>query len=228
MLDHVIRSAPLLALLLLGCHGSVDVGGALWAGYDPIEVDDDDTGDDDDATAGDDDDATAPGGEVSCGPEPTLDPSWEGTPAALYTGDAEVEVEYAARGGVFEASWTGCEALHFYDEFGEYFCGIRWSASGDSYAEQIQSSQIGSRFYMTFSLAENTCAPSDPQAEDRSVYFRLTVPDDGGELTVLTSSGVDTPADQMDVWASVPWEGLGPAPEEFDFEYSTATEASGR
>ena len=219
-------------LLAVGCIGSMEITGTLWqvGDDDDSSVDDDDSADDDDTVDDDDiqpDDDDMVGGPVFCGPEAEPGPDWPGGAAMIYTGEADIDVEYLTRGGVFTADWNGCEAVHFFDEGGGYICGVKWTAVGDSYGEQLQGTQLISRFDMAFELSEYTCDSSHPDVGDRQIYFRLEVPYGGPELTVTSSELVNTQPTQMDPWTTSDWDDSDTTPEEIDFDYQTAVYASG-
>jgi hypothetical protein len=218
-----------VGLLVAGCIGSLEVTGTLWQASDDDDssaVDDDDSAvvDDDDVVIDDDD---MVGGPVFCGPTVEVGPEWTGGAAEVYTGEVEIDLNHAARGGAFSADWTGCEAKHFYDDQGEYICGILWDAYGPSYGEQLQSTRLISRFDMAFAMTENTCDSSHPDAGDRSTYFRLDLPYGGPLLTVMWSGQVNTQPAQMHDWTTAPWTDDDETPEEIDFSYHTALVASG-
>jgi len=228
----IAAALPLGLLLVAGCHGNMRISGPIWI----FDGDDDDSGapddddssaDDDDLTPPDDDDAT-PGGPVVCGPTVAPGDGWD-VAAHVFTGSADIELEYDERGGLFAAVWSGCEAKHFYDATGEYLCGIRWEAVGDSYGEQVQTTQLVSRFAMEFTLAESTCGLAHPEAEDRSLFFRITVSSDGGATIPITwSPDVNTLPDDMFDWAVADWKESEPFPDLLELLYFTAFEASGR
>jgi|GEM_PF-2809736 len=246
-LSSIARASLLLSLGLLiagvgACRGTITFGGTLWpdddddsasddddatANDDDATADDDDaTADDDDSTIGDDDDATGPGGPVFCGPEVSPSADQAGQALTVYTGDADVQFDHDARGGFFAAQWNGCEAKHFFDTDGEYVCGIKWTVAGPSYGEQYQTTRLVSRFTMDWTVADNTCAPTDPAVFRPDNYYRITVPYESGSLDVLVSANESTVPSQMDDWASVPWDGDGEdEPEEAQFEYATEFKA---
>ena len=211
-----------MLLLAAGCIGSFDVAGTLWA---TGPGDDDSSEPDDDDSASIDDDMV--GGPVFCGPEVEIGPDWAGGAAEVYTGDTRIDLNHAARGGAFSGQWSGCEAKHFYDDAGGYICGILWEAEGPSYGEQLQTTQLISRFDMTFEMTENTCDSSHPDAGDRWTYFRLVVPYGGPLLTVTWSGQVNTQPDQMHDWATAPWADDDETPDDVDFSYQTTLVASG-
>ncbi len=223
-----------LAVLAVGCVGSMEITGTLWQAGDDDDsaIDDDDSAIDDDDVILDDDDVILDdddmvGGPVFCGPTVEIGPDWSGGAAEVYTGEADIDIEYLTRGGVFTSEWHGCEAKHFYDDSGVYICGVKWTVVGDSYGEQLQSTQLISRFDMRFALEEYTCDSSHPDVGDRQVYFRLEVPYAGPELTVTWSTMINTQPTQMDDWTTSPWDDSDETPEEIDFTYHTALVASG-
>jgi hypothetical protein len=231
-LRAAVARGALGILLLLGaaCHGTLTVAGTLWPpGDDDSAADDDDATtppDDDDATTPPDDDDDSTGGPVSCGPDPDEPgPAWDGVASASSTGHAEIDFEYGARGALFSAAWTGCEARHYFYESGEYRCGILWEASGASYGEQYGSSAVIVRFAMFMALSESTCGSSHPDAEDRDLYFRLSLPFEDGEAELRWSNDESAPASQMPLWALVPWEGQGLEPDDVVLDYRTAFSA---
>jgi len=214
-----------LLLILAGCTGTLRLGG--WV---PIRDDDDSSSDDDDASddddltpsddddAADDDDATIAGGDVFCG----LDlASPGGSDLTAVTGDADLDVDYGDGGPEFEATWTGCEARHYWTSDGDYVCGIRWDVDAEAYVTQRQASALVMRFRMDLVESNNTCFPGHPAGGDRTVYTRLRVPYDDGELTLLRDDEPNTPPSNMADWAEVPWVGQGDEPEVIDFAYST-------
>jgi hypothetical protein len=217
---------PALVLALSCNSGKLTIGGNLWptgdddsAGDD--DIGDDDTGDDDtgDDDTGDDDDSTPTGGPVVCGPGPA-DLSGD---SSVYTGAATVVFEYEARGGFFEAAWSGCEARHYFVG-GAYQCGIRWEATGTSYGEQFQATRLVSRFTMEFVVTDDTCGSWHPDSDRGVLYYRAAIPYEDGELEIRWSvSQGEDPAD-MDIWAELPFEGQGDEPGSISFEYSTEPE----
>jgi hypothetical protein len=215
---------------VVGCRGTIRFGDPLWLDDDDSATTDDDdaTTDDDDATTDDDDattdddDATAPGGPVVCGPDGTEPPVNPSGPQSRTTGSAAVSFDHA-RGGSFSATWTGCEARHFFSTDGDYVCGVRWTVAGQSYGETVQQTRLVSRFTMDWSIDENTCAPNDPAAFRADDYYRLIVPYEQGTLEVWISDNQSATPAQMDEWASLPWDGEGEEePDDISFEYLTA------
>jgi hypothetical protein len=186
---------------------------------DDVVADDDTSAADDDTTAGDDD-TTPIGGPVDCGPSPDL-----GGDGVRYTGDARLEMSYsdiaaAFRGGAFTATWEGCEAAHRI-ALGVEECGVRYDATGQSYAEQLQESAIIIRLHIDFVATEDTCGdPALPPA--REVFFRVRVPFDGPAAEILWSEHGEAVPSQMENWAEAPYNGDGEAPEEVVLLYQTA------
>jgi len=220
-----------LSLVMAGCSGSLTFGGQLWPETDDDDDDDDDTvadddddsGADDDDTVSDDDDTEPIGGPVFCGPTPSP-ASGTGEPLRVYTGLADVLFKWekdGARGGVFSADWSGCEALHRYDSDGEYFCGILWTATGNSYGEQILSSGLVLRFEMSFELTKNTCG-DHPEAGYRETYFRLSLPFEEHVARITYSSEPNTLPNNMETWAEASYESDDMFPELMELEYFTS------
>jgi hypothetical protein len=215
------RLLPLILGLFLvtGCGGELRFGGTLG-------TDDDDTADDDDSSndddAADDDDSESQGDPVFCGPTPSPGSSRNPQALRVFTGLGDVLFDWddEERGGVFGADWSGCEALHRFDENGDYVCGILWTAMGNSYGEQLLSESLVSRFDMDFLLTDNTCGDS-PEAEDRQSFFRLELPFSGDVATIRRSTEPNALPAQMEEWASASIPADDPFPDSLELEYFT-------
>jgi hypothetical protein len=81
--------------------------------------------------------------------------------------------------------------------------------------------RIITRFDMTFALTENTCG-DDPEAQDRSTYFRLSLPFDSPVANLSRSNEPDTLPANMEPWAATSFKSDWPNPQLIDLAYFTS------